>query len=93
MGKFFHKISLSRFGRTLATLSNSGVPILDALDMTAKTSGNKVIEKAINDGGDLFIEVGPGSVLSNMIEDIDSSIPNLNVEDVGSLEKTVRKLT
>ena len=51
------------------------------------------IEKAINDGGDLFIEVGPGRVLSNMIEGIDSSIPKLNVEDIGSLEKTVRELT
>jgi [acyl-carrier-protein] S-malonyltransferase len=51
------------------------------------------IEKAISDGGDLFIEVGPARVLSNMIEDIDSSIPKLNVEDIGSLEKTVRELT
>jgi len=51
------------------------------------------IEKAINDGGDLFIEVGPRRVLSKMIEDIDSSIPKLNVEDIGSLEKTVRELT
>jgi len=41
----------------------------------------------------LFIEVGPGRVLSNMIEGIDSSIPKLNVEDIGSLEKTVRELT
>ena len=51
------------------------------------------IEKAINDGGDLFIEVGPGRVLSNMIEGIDSSIPKLNVEDVQSVEKTVKELT
>jgi len=49
MGKFFHKVALSRFARTLATLSNSGVPILDALEMTGKTAGNKVIEKAINE--------------------------------------------
>jgi len=49
MGKFFHKVALSRFARTLATLSNSGVPILDALEMTGKTAGNKVIEKAVNE--------------------------------------------
>ncbi|MCD6232134.1 type II secretion system F family protein [Candidatus Aerophobetes bacterium] len=49
IGNFFHKVALSRFGRTLATLSNSGVPILNALEMTAKTTGNKVIEKAINE--------------------------------------------
>jgi len=47
IGKLYHRICLSRFTRTLAILFNSGVPILDSLDMTAKTSGNKVIEKAI----------------------------------------------
>ena len=47
IGELYHRICLSRFTRTLAILFNSGVPILDSLDMTAKTSGNKVIEKAI----------------------------------------------
>ncbi|MBW2116732.1 MAG: ACP S-malonyltransferase [Deltaproteobacteria bacterium] len=50
------------------------------------------VEKLINNGGDLFIEVGPKKVLSNMIKDIDPSIPNLNVEDVESLEKTANEL-
>ena len=49
IGKLFHKICLSRFTRTLATLFNSGVPILDSLDMTGKTVGNKVIEKAVEE--------------------------------------------
>jgi len=49
IGKLYHRICLSRFTRTLAILFNSGVPILDSLDMTAKTSGNKVIEKAITE--------------------------------------------
>ncbi|TET11017.1 type II secretion system F family protein [Candidatus Aerophobetes bacterium] len=49
MGKLFHKICLSRFTRTLATLFSSGVPILDSLDMTGKTAGNKVIEKAVKE--------------------------------------------
>jgi hypothetical protein len=46
----------------------------------------------IGTGGGLFIEVGPKKVLSNMIKDIDPSIPCLNVEDVESLEKTVNEL-
>ncbi len=46
MGKLFHKIALSRFSRTLAILSNSGVPILDALDMTGKAAENRTIQKA-----------------------------------------------
>jgi type IV pilus assembly protein PilC len=49
IGKLYHRICLSRFTRTLAILFSSGVPILDSLDMTAKTSGNKVIEKAITE--------------------------------------------
>jgi [acyl-carrier-protein] S-malonyltransferase len=50
------------------------------------------VEKMIDNGGGLFIEVGPKKVLSNMIKDIDPSIPCLNVEDMASLEKTVNEL-
>ncbi len=41
------KISVARFCRTLATLTSSGVPILDGLEITAKTAGNAIIEDAI----------------------------------------------
>lgn len=41
------KSAISRFSRTIGTLLNSGVSIMDALEVTAKTSGNVVIEKAI----------------------------------------------
>ncbi|HVT48244.1 MAG TPA: type II secretion system F family protein [Vicinamibacterales bacterium] len=47
VGKIFRKIAVARFCRTLSTLIGSGVPILDGLDITAKTSGNAVIESAI----------------------------------------------
>jgi [acyl-carrier-protein] S-malonyltransferase len=50
------------------------------------------IEKMIENGADLFIEVGPKKVLSNMIRDIDPSVARLNVEDLGSLESTVKAL-
>ncbi len=50
------------------------------------------VEKMVRNGCDLFIEVGPKKVLRNMIRDIDPSIPSLNVEDMESLEKTVREL-
>ena len=46
-GNLVRKTSVARFTRTLGTLVSSGVPILDALEITARTSGNKVIEKAI----------------------------------------------
>jgi type IV pilus assembly protein PilC len=47
LGNILRKIAVARFCRTLATLISSGVPILDGLDITAKTSGNAVIEDAI----------------------------------------------
>jgi type IV pilus assembly protein PilC len=47
LGKIFRKVAVARFCRTLATLLSSGVPILDGLDITAKTSGNAVVEGAI----------------------------------------------
>jgi type IV pilus assembly protein PilC len=47
MGPIMRKIAVARFCRTLSTLMASGVPILDGLDITAKTSGNAIIEDAI----------------------------------------------
>lgn len=47
VGKIFRKVAVARFCRTLSTLLSSGVPILDGLDITAKTAGNAVIESAI----------------------------------------------
>ncbi len=47
IGMLLRKIAVARFCRTLATLTASGVPILDGLEITAKTSGNAIIEDAI----------------------------------------------
>ncbi|MEM6295775.1 MAG: type II secretion system F family protein [Myxococcota bacterium] len=47
IGPVIRKIAVARFTRTLGTLLNSGVPILDALDIVARTSGNMVVSKAI----------------------------------------------
>lgn len=47
VGPILRKIAVARFCRTLGTLLSSGVPILDGLDITAKTAGNAVIESAI----------------------------------------------
>ncbi len=47
MGTVFRKISIARFSRTLSTLLSSGVPILQSLDITARTAGNVIIEEAI----------------------------------------------
>jgi len=47
LGDIFRKIAVARFSRTLSTLLSSGVPILQSLDITARTSGNVIIEEAI----------------------------------------------
>jgi type IV pilus assembly protein PilC len=47
IGSIFRKIAVARFSRTLSTLLSSGVPILQSLDITARTSGNVIIEEAI----------------------------------------------
>jgi type IV pilus assembly protein PilC len=47
VGDILRKVAVARFTRTLGTMVSSGVPILDALDVTAKTAGNRTIESAI----------------------------------------------
>ncbi len=47
LGQILRKVAVARFCRTLSTLLSSGVPILDGLDITARTSGNAIIERAI----------------------------------------------
>jgi len=47
LGIILKKIAVARFCRTLSTLISSGVPILDGLEITAKTSGNAIVEDAI----------------------------------------------
>ena len=47
LGMIVRKVAVARFCRTLATLLGSGVPILEGLDITAKTAGNAIIEDAV----------------------------------------------
>jgi len=47
VGILFKKVAVAKFTRTLGTLISSGVPILDGLNITAKTAGNKVVEESV----------------------------------------------
>src|SRR5262249_10968325 len=47
LGDILRKIAVARFCRTLSTLISSGVPILDGLEITARTSGNSIVEDAV----------------------------------------------
>jgi type IV pilus assembly protein PilC len=55
-GDLITKSATARFTRTLGTMVSSGVPILDALDICGKTSGNRVIEEAIATARDAIAE-------------------------------------
>lgn len=47
LGDLLRKIAVARFSRTLGTMVSSGVPILESMDIVAKSAGNKIIEEAI----------------------------------------------
>ena len=62
IGQIMRKIAVSRFSRTLSTLLSSGVPILESLEITARTAGNVIISEAIHkvrtgiEQGQTFVE-------------------------------------
>jgi type IV pilus assembly protein PilC len=64
-GALLSKVAVAKFTRTLGTLVSSGVPILDCLEITAKTSGNKVVEYSILD---VRKEVVGGKTLADPIK-------------------------
>jgi type IV pilus assembly protein PilC len=49
LGTLFRKVAVAKFARSFSTLVRSGVAVLNALDIVAKTSGNKVVERAVMD--------------------------------------------
>jgi len=61
-GQLLRKVAISRFARTLSTLTRSGVPILQALEIVERTSGNEVFAKAIRESGN---SVQSGETLSD----------------------------
>src|ERR1700694_742523 len=74
LGMIMKKIAVARFCRTLATLTSSGVPILEALDITARTAGNAIVEDAIQgvrksvEGGKTIVEpLRESGVFPNMV--------------------------
>lgn len=83
-GKIILKISVARFTRNLAVMLDSGVPILEALEVAAPTSNNTVIEGVIRDAA---VFVRNGRPLSEHLGD-GSYIPSMVVEMVSAGEET-----
>lgn len=84
IGVLVQKVAVARFSRTLSQLVQSGVPILNALEIVAKASGNLVIEAAIMDARKA---VEHGDTLSSGLDGKDC-IPTLVVRMLSAGEKT-----
>ncbi len=94
VGVLLRKVAVAKFTRTLSTMLQAGVPILEALQVVAKTAGNKVIENAVVRVGDSIAEGRPladpleeSGVFPNMV------IQMINVgEQVGALDTMLEKI-
>ncbi|PIE58559.1 MAG: pilus assembly protein PilC [Desulfobulbus propionicus] len=94
IGPLTRRIAVAKFTRTLSTMLQSGVPILDALQVVGKTAGNKVIEQAVFRVADAIAEGRPiadpleeSGVFPNMV------VQMINVgESVGALDTMLEKI-
>ena len=84
VGSLLTKVAVARFTRTLGTMISSGVPILDALEVTAKTAGNRTIENAI-----LFVrtKISEGKNIAGPLADT-KVFPPMVVQMIGVGEAT-----
>lgn len=93
-GMLIRKVSVAKFTRTLGTLISSGVPLIEALDICARTSGNKIVEiavfktiEAIKEGETIAAPLSRGDVFPPMV------IQMIDVgEASGSLDKMLAKI-
>ncbi|MBD3404079.1 type II secretion system F family protein [candidate division GN15 bacterium] len=83
-GNLVRKSSVARFTRTLSTLLSSGVSILEALEITAKTSGNKVVAKAINKS---VLAIAEGDTITGPLKQT-GVFPPMVTQMIGVGEKT-----
>jgi type IV pilus assembly protein PilC len=94
VGMLLRKIAVARFCRTLSTLTSSGVPILDGLEITARTSGNAIIEdaimavrKAVEEGKTISQPLAETKVFPPMV------VQMVNVgEQTGALDQMLSKI-
>ena len=84
IGKIVQKVALARWSRTLAALTTAGVPILQALDITGKTAGNWVVEKAM---ADVIDSVKSGGTMAAPLKD-SPVFPSMVVHMLGVGEET-----
>jgi type IV pilus assembly protein PilC len=84
IGDIVQKVSIARWSRTLASLSHAGVPILQAIDITGKTSGNLVVEGAMDD---VITSIKSGGTISEPLREA-PVFPSMVSQMVGVGEET-----
>jgi type IV pilus assembly protein PilC len=84
IGEVVQKIALARWSRTLSALTNAGVPILQAIEVTGQTAGNKVVEDAMDSVRD---SVKRGGTIAAPLKEV-SVFPSMVVHMVGVGEET-----
>jgi type IV pilus assembly protein PilC len=85
IGGIVQKVALARFSRTFSGLIAAGVPMLEAIDITGKTSGNKVIEKAMDDVRE---SVKKGGSLTAPMTQVPEAFPVMVTQMIGVGEET-----
>jgi type IV pilus assembly protein PilC len=85
IGDIVQKVALARFSRTFSGLIAAGVPMLESIDITGKTSGNKVIEKAMDEVRD---SVKKGGSLTAPMQSVPEAFPAMVVQMIGVGEET-----
>jgi len=93
-GNIIKKVAVARFTRTLGTIISSGVPILDGLDIVAKTAGNMVIEKELQE---TRASISEGKTIAEPLQS-SKVFPGMMVqmvqvgEETGSMEVMLNKI-
>jgi type IV pilus assembly protein PilC len=85
IGDIVQKVALARFSRTFSGLVAAGVPMLEAIDITGRTSGNKVVELAM---ADVERSVKKGGTLSAPMRAAPQAFPVMVVQMIGVGEET-----
>jgi type IV pilus assembly protein PilC len=85
IGEVVHKVALARFSRTFSALTSAGVPMLEAIDITGRTSGNWIIQKAM---GDMLDSVKRGGTLAAPMRANPKAFPAMVTQMVATGEET-----
>jgi len=83
-GPLLKKVAVARFSRTFSTMLSSGVPILDALDICARTSGNRVIESGLQK---TKAAISEGKTIAEPLKAV-GVFPSMVVQMIGVGEQT-----